>query len=70
MMCNMADRYRHFGERAASIYRAEEKVKHEKSITESHINSVSTLLGIPLTGREGRLGCETSRLPHFLYTIC
>jgi hypothetical protein len=22
--------------------------------------------GIPVTGREGRKGCETSRLPHFL----
>jgi hypothetical protein len=24
---------------------------------------------IPVTGREGQLGCETSRLPHVVYTI-
>jgi hypothetical protein len=32
--------------------------------------SINKKKGIPVTGREGPKGCETSRLPHFLLTIC
>jgi hypothetical protein len=32
----------------------------------AYLMSIKKCKAIPVTGREGPLGCETSRLPHFL----